>query len=124
MRSFVGLARRSGAIALGRSSCRRAAHQGKLRLLVLAKGAGGSVLRDSGAAENVPVLQSAMTKEEWGQQLGRSSVAVLGLTDADLARGLLQVAKPITEGIVTEDQSPEQGGGVGRGGENQEEADL
>ena len=95
--SFVGLARRSGAIALGRSACRRAAHKGKLRLLVLAKGAGASVVRDSGAAEGVPILQSEMTKEEWGQRLGRSSVAVLGFTDADLSRGLLQVAAPIAE---------------------------
>ena len=97
VRSFVGLSRRSGALALGRSSCRRAAHQGKLRLLVLAKGAGASVVRDSGAAESVPVLQSEMTKEQWGQQLGKSSVAVLGFTDADLARGLLQVSQPAAE---------------------------
>lgn len=97
VQSFVGLARRSGSIALGRSACRRAAHQGKLRLLVLAQGAGASVVRDSGAAAGVPVLQSEMDKEEWGRQLGRGSVAVIGLTDADLARGLLQVAEPIAE---------------------------
>ena len=97
VQSFVGLARRSGSVALGRSACRRAAHQGKLRLLVLAQGAGASVVRDSGAAEGVPVLQSELDKEQWGQQLGRGSVAVLGITDVDLARGLLQVAQPMTE---------------------------
>jgi hypothetical protein len=64
---------------------------------VVAQSAGASVERDSGAGPQLPVVLSEWSKEEMGQRLGRASVAVVGMTDADLARGLLQAATPLAE---------------------------
>ena len=95
--SFLGLARRAGALTFGRTACRRAVLAGRCRLLVIALGAGSSVEKDSGAGSLVPVLMSELTKEELGQRLGRASVAVVGMTDVDLARGLLKTATLLAE---------------------------
>ena len=95
--SFLGLARRAGALTFGRSACRRAVLAGRCRLLVIARGAGSSVEKDSGAGPQVPIVLSELTKEEMGQRLGRASVAVVGMTDLDLARGLLKSATLMTE---------------------------
>jgi ribosomal protein L7Ae-like RNA K-turn-binding protein len=95
--SFLGLSRRAGALVLGRSACRRAIANGTCHLLVVASEAGASAVSDSGAAPGVPILESGLSKDELGQRLGRSSVAVLGMTDADLARGLLAVAESLPE---------------------------
>lgn len=95
--SFLGLARRAGALTFGRSACLRAVQAGRCKLLVLAQGAGSSAERDSGGGPKVPVLLSELTKDELGQRLGRASVAVVGMTDVDLARGLLQTATLLAE---------------------------
>ena len=95
--SFLGLARRAGALTFGRSACRRAVLAGHCRLLVVARDAGSSVEKDSGAGPQLPVVRSELSKEELGQRLGRSSVAVVGLTDVDLARGLLGTATLVSE---------------------------
>ena len=95
--SFLGLARRAGTLTFGRTACKRAIEAGRCRLLVVALGAGNSVERDSGAGSKTPVLISEMSKEELGQRLGRASVAVVGMTDVDLARGLLQSATLLAE---------------------------
>jgi ribosomal protein L7Ae-like RNA K-turn-binding protein len=95
--SFLGLSRRAGALVLGRTACRRAVANGTCHLLVVAAGAGASALIESGGGGRVPILESELSKEELGQRLGRSSLAVLGMTDADLARGLLQTAESLPE---------------------------
>jgi len=95
--SFLGLARRAGELTYGRTACRRALQAGRCRLLVVALDAGSSVEKDSGAGPQLPVVMSEWTKEELGQRLGRASVAVVGMTDVDLARGLLGSATLMSE---------------------------
>lgn len=78
---------------MGRSACRRAARRSELRLLVLARDAGASVESDCGAPDGVPRIRLELDKQELGLLVRRSALAVLGITDPDLAAGILKHAR-------------------------------
>lgn len=85
---LLGLALRSRALAIGRTACRRAAARGRLYLVIVARDAGKSIERDAGMSAARQRLRSDLDKVQLGALLGRASVAVVGLMDENLARGI------------------------------------
>ena len=86
---MLGLARRAGTLVVGRSACKRAALQGRVALLILARDAGPSAERDAGATAARRTLRCDADKVELGRWVGRSSVAVVAVTDPNLAAGIV-----------------------------------
>ena len=85
---LIGLARKGGRIEVGEEPVGAAARAHKARLVVLASDAADNTLRRAShfaLSAGVPVLQSPYTKEELGLSVGRSSCAMLALTDHGLA---------------------------------------
>jgi ribosomal protein L7Ae-like RNA K-turn-binding protein len=84
---YLNQARRKRSLELGQEAVRRALAQGRCRLLFLAADAGESLRRMK--TGQVPVIELG-DRQRLGDWLGREQVAVLGLTDADLAAGILK----------------------------------
>ncbi len=94
LQRLLGLALRSRRVALGRAACRQAAAQGALHVLVVARDAGASALRDSGVSGSVPRIRCELGKRDLGRLAGRAEVALLGVTDPQLAAGVLRAVAP------------------------------
>jgi ribosomal protein L7Ae-like RNA K-turn-binding protein len=90
LRALVGLALRSRRVAMGRGACRRAAKEGRLKLLLVAADAGATALRDAGSGPGIECLQLRQDKYELGEWVGRSALAILGILDPHVAAGLLE----------------------------------
>lgn len=85
---LIGLARKGGHVEVGEEPVGAAARARKARLVVLAADAADNTLRRAAhfaQAGAVPVLQTPYAKEELGLAVGRSSCAMLALTDYGLA---------------------------------------
>ncbi len=85
---FVGLALRARRVAIGREACKRAARTGSLHAVVVAADAGPSAARDAGAGPGVAVVRASIGKQELGARVGKTALAVLGITDPQLAAGM------------------------------------
>lgn len=92
VRGLIGLAIRSRSVAVGREACKRAARRGELHALLLAADAGGSAARDCGAAPGVAQIRMALDKRALGALVHRETLAALGITDPQLAAGLVRAA--------------------------------
>ena len=90
LRALIGQAIASRRSVLGRQACRRAAEERRLHLLVVAEDAGASAERDSGVPESVQRLRCGLDKRELGGLAGRMELALLGITDGQLAASLLE----------------------------------
>ncbi|MCI8801972.1 MAG: 50S ribosomal protein L7 [Oscillibacter sp.] len=91
--SLLGLALRGGRLAAGDEPTALAAQGGKARLVLLASDAGEKTLRRGAhlAEEgNCLILTLPFSKAELGGALGRSSTAIMALTDLGLANALSQ----------------------------------
>ena len=91
--SLLGLALRGGRLAAGDEPTALAAQGGKARLVLLASDAGEKTLRrGTHLAEegNCLILTLPFSKAELGGALGRSSTAIMALTDLGLANALAQ----------------------------------
>jgi len=95
LRGLLGLAQRGRNIALGRAACRQAVRAGRLHLLLVARDAGASAVRDGTGGGDVASVTVGFDKLELGALVGRTSVAILGILDPHLAAGLRQA---LTEG--------------------------
>ena len=85
---LIGLARKGGRVEVGEEPVAAATRAHKARLVVLASDAADNTLRRAShfaLSAGVPVLQSPYTKGELGLSVGRSSCAMLALTDYGLA---------------------------------------
>lgn len=85
---LIGLARKGGRVEVGEEPVAAATRAHKARLVVLASDAADNTLRRAShfaLSAGVPVLQSPYTKGELGLAVGRSSCAMLALTDYGLA---------------------------------------
>lgn len=85
---LIGLARKGGRVEVGEEPVAAATRAHKARLVVLASDAADNTLRRAShfaLSGGVPVLQSPYTKGELGLAVGRSSCAMLALTDYGLA---------------------------------------
>ncbi|MBN2169998.1 MAG: 50S ribosomal protein L7ae [Candidatus Krumholzibacteriota bacterium] len=86
LRPWLHLARRSGSLAVGHRAVREALKRGRCHLVVRASDAGESLRRLETGRVPVLVLGDRALLGGW---LGRGEVAILGLTDHNLAAGAL-----------------------------------
>ena len=91
LRGLLGLAQRGRNLALGRAACRQAGREHRLHLVLVARDAGASAVRDAQGGDAFRVARVGLDKQELGGLVGRSAVAVLGILDPHLASGLLQL---------------------------------
>lgn len=85
---LLGLAKKAGRLEIGEEPVGSACRARQARLVLLAADAAPNTYRRAahfGEAGNVLWLELPFTKEELGFQLGRSSCAMLALTDAGFA---------------------------------------
>ncbi|WP_420634571.1 L7Ae/L30e/S12e/Gadd45 family ribosomal protein [Candidatus Palauibacter sp.] len=87
---LLGIATRAGRLALGTRAVDSAARRGRLALLVIAGDASrhalGRLTPEARAASRVTVA----SRRSLGQALGRSDVAVVGVTDVALASRIIE----------------------------------
>ena len=89
---LIGLARKGGFVEVGEEPVGAATRAHKARLVVLAADAADNTLRRAAhfaQAGSAPAVQTPYTKGELGLAVGRSSCAMLALTDVGLAAALL-----------------------------------
>ena len=90
--ALLGLARRGGNLAMGEEPVAEACRTKSARVVLLAADAADNTARRSrrvAEGAGVPLAELPHTKHEIGFQLGRSSCAVLAVTDTGLAAGVL-----------------------------------
>ena len=85
--AVLGLARRSGALAMGEAPVAEACRSGKARAVLLAADAADNTADRAArlAGERIPLAALPRDKGQVGFALGRSSCAVLAVTDPGLA---------------------------------------
>lgn len=91
--SLLAIAQKGGNIAIGEDPVGAAAHGGKARLIILASDAAGHTRRrasDFGALHHTPVVSIDADKSLIGGMFGRSSVAMVALTEIRLAKSFLE----------------------------------
>ena len=91
--NYMSLARKAGRIELGEEPVGAAARALNARLIVVASDASDHTWRRAksfAAGTNQQCIQVAFTKDELGQALGRSSLAVAAFTDPALALAFVQ----------------------------------
>jgi ribosomal protein L7Ae-like RNA K-turn-binding protein len=89
--SFIGLARKAGALAVGAEAVEWALSKGKAKLLIIASDAGRSTVGkyvSMCTLKGIPVARSA-EKEVLGKALGRYQVAVAAVTEIHFAKKML-----------------------------------
>lgn len=90
---LIGIAKKAGRLEVGEEPVGAACRARQARLLVLAADAADNTLRRAqhfAEAGNAPLVKSPYAKSELGQAVGRSSCAMLALTDAGLAASLMK----------------------------------
>ena len=93
LRGLLGLARRGQKLALGRAACRQAGRDGRLHLLLVARDAGASAVRDATGSNAVRCVHVDLDKQQLGGLVGRGAVAILGVLDPHLASGLVELVR-------------------------------
>jgi ribosomal protein L7Ae-like RNA K-turn-binding protein len=85
----LGLARKAGRAAIGTRAVLVAGRTRRLSALIVARDASPNALdRVRGAIRNVPLVHCG-TRETLGLAVGRGPVAVVGVTDRELARRIV-----------------------------------
>ena len=91
--NFLALARKAGRVELGEEPAGAAARAQKARLVIVAKDATDHTLRRAksfvSGTEQL-CLQVPYTKEELGQAVGRSALALAAFTDPAMALGFVK----------------------------------
>jgi len=90
----IGLARRAGKLAVGEEGCLKALRSRKAFLLILSRDASANTkkrFRDKCAFYQVPLIECG-SRHELGAAVGRSAAVAMAVTDAGMARGILQSA--------------------------------
>ena len=91
--NFLALARKAGRVELGEEPAGAAARAQKARLMIVAKDATDHTLRRAksfvSGTEQL-CLQVPHTKEELGQAVGRSALALAAFTDPAMALGFVK----------------------------------
>ena len=98
--SFLGLARRGNTLVMGEEPVGAAARAKDARLILVAKDAADNTKRRAGhfaESGDCILLSLPYEKDDLGSALGRSSVALLALTDIGFANALAQKLKVLDE---------------------------
>jgi len=93
LRSLLGLALRARKLGVGRAACRQAVRDRRLHLLLVARDAGASAVRDAAGGNEVTCVHVDLDKQQLGGLVGRTAVAILGILDPHVASGLLQLVR-------------------------------
>ena len=96
--NYLALARKAGLAELGEEPVGAAARAGKAHLILVAGDASEHTWRRAksfAAGTDQQVLRLAVTKEEMGFVIGRTSLAIAAITDASLALALVVGGHPI-----------------------------
>ena len=91
--NYMSLARKAGLIELGEEPVGAAARAQKARLVAVAKDAGDHTWRRAKSfvsGTDQPCIRVPFTKDELGQAVGRTSLALAALTDPALALAFLK----------------------------------
>lgn len=86
--NYMGLARRGGRIELGEEPCGAAARAGHAKLIIVASDASPHTWRRAksyAAGTDQQCLKVPFSKDEMGEAIGRSSLAMAAFTDPALA---------------------------------------
>ena len=89
---LLGIANKGGNIEIGEDPVGYVAHQGTARLIILASDAADHSVRRArsyASLHDTPVVQIPENKEELGGVFGRRSVAMLAVTEINLAERFL-----------------------------------
>ncbi len=89
---LLGIANKGGNVAIGEEPVGSAAHGGTARLIVLASDAADHSVRRArsyAALHNTPMIQLDVNKDGLGAVFGRTSVAMLAITEINLAERFL-----------------------------------
>ena len=91
MLRLLGIARRAGSLIAGSEAVKDAARSGSLRAVVFARDASANAVRRiAPSVERQGVRWSACgDRTTLGASLGKGPIAVVGITDASLARAVL-----------------------------------
>ena len=95
--SLLGIARKGGNVAIGEEPVAAAAAGGKARLIILAADAASGTRRRAerfGALHGAPVITLRADKQMLGAWLGRGTVAIVAVTEIQLARAFLERLEP------------------------------
>lgn len=107
--NYMGLARKAGRIELGEEPVGAAARALRARLVVVASDASDHTWRRGKsfvAGTNQQCIKVAFTKDELGQAVGRTSLAMAAFTDPALALAFVQALNdPRYEEVVQELQA-------------------
>lgn len=107
--NYMSLARKAGRIELGEEPVGAAARAQHARLIVVASDASDHTWRRSksfAAGTDQQCIQVAFTKDELGQAIGRTSLAVAAFTDPALALAFVQALEdPRYDTVVGELQN-------------------
>jgi ribosomal protein L7Ae-like RNA K-turn-binding protein len=96
---LVGLARRSGRLAVGFDACARAIGQRKAKLIILAQDLSSSTatkVRNRADERQVPLIVHG-SKARWGKALGRDEVGVMAVLDSGFAEAIMRKLKNVNE---------------------------
>lgn len=106
--SFIGLARKAGAVAMGEALAEQAVKRKKACLVLVTQDASDNTLKKIETAlygSNVPMLRFGH-KEELGRILGKSSFSVIAITD----KGFSDRIKELIDQNLNNDNTAHGGG--------------
>lgn len=89
---WLHLSRKAGSLLMGEEAVRNALLKGRARLVLMAADAGGATVRwvqRETSRLGVNLANTGLEKETLGVMLGRNTVAVMAVTNADLARAIV-----------------------------------
>ncbi|HHW21900.1 MAG TPA: 50S ribosomal protein L7ae [Clostridiaceae bacterium] len=93
--SFIGLARKAGAVAMGEGLAEQAVKRGKAYLVLIADDAASNTakkIRTAVYGRNVPLVGFGK-KEQLGQILGKTFVSVIAVTDRSFAERIKELVE-------------------------------
>ena len=108
--SFLGMARKAGAVVIGEDAAAQAVLDHKARLILLANDAGDTTAQRVKRLESdkTPVLTLPEGKEEVGGIVGFAAVAVVTVTDLGFASALVEKLAAQNEGYQALAESMKQ----------------
>lgn len=93
---YLSLAAKAGKLVIGADDCETTVRKGKAVRILLASDAASSAIKRAGdlsRCRNIPIINTAYTKTELAQAVGRgTSVALIILTDEGLAAAFQKTA--------------------------------
>ena len=107
---YLSLARKAGLAELGEEPVGAAARAGKAYVIIVASDAGDHTWRRAksyAAGTKQQCVRLSCTKDEMGQAIGRTSLAIAAITDVSLALALAQAMEKPDENAIAALQEAE-----------------